>query len=108
MTGDPDEGESGSPTGPKLTSMTLGTLTLSPAFDPDVTEYTADTTNATNKLTVAAEDGAEITVTLGETAQNEGLDDKYTLTWETGVNTVTVNVSDGTNDTDYTITVTKA
>lgn len=88
--------------------MTLGTLTLSPAFDPDETEYTAETTNATNKLSVTAEEGAEITVTLGETEQEPGLDDKYTLTWETGVNTVTVNVSDGTDDTDYSITVTKS
>ena len=88
--------------------MTLGTLTLSPEFDPDVTEYEAETTNATNKLAVAAEDGAEITVTLGETEQEAGLDDKYTLTWETGVNTVTVTVSDGTDDTDYTLTVTKS
>ena len=33
-------------------------------------------------------------------------DDKYTMTWETGENVVTVTVSDGTDSTDYTITVT--
>ena len=88
--------------------MTLGTLTLSPAFDPDETEYAAETENATNKLTVTAAEGAEIKVTLGETEQEPGTDGKYTLTWETGVNTVTVTVSDGTDDTDYFITVTKA
>ncbi|MBO7661923.1 MAG: cadherin-like beta sandwich domain-containing protein, partial [Clostridia bacterium] len=57
-------------------------------------------------LTVTAEEGAEITVKLGETEQNAGLDDKYTMTWETGENVVTVTVSDGTDSTDYTITVT--
>lgn len=88
--------------------MTLGTLTLAPSFDADETSYTAETTNATNKLTVTAEEGAEITVKLGETTQYAGLDDKYTLTWETGENVVTVTVSDGTNTTDYTITVTKS
>ena len=86
--------------------MTLGVLTLTPAFDADETAYTATTENATNKLTVTAEAGAEITVKLGDTPVNSGLDDKYTMTWETGENVVTVTVSDGTDSTDYTITVT--
>lgn len=86
--------------------MTLGTLTLTPAFDPDVTAYTATTENATNKLNVTAEEGAEITVKLGDTPVNAGLDDNYTITWATGENVVTVTVSDGTDSTDYTITVT--
>ena len=88
--------------------MTLGVLTLTPAFDPDETSYTANTENATNKLTVTAAEGAEITVALGETEQEAGQDGKYTLTWETGENVVTVTVDDGTNSTDYTITVTKS
>lgn len=88
--------------------MTLGTLTLTPTFDADVTEYTAETTNATNKLTVTAAEGAEITVALGDTPVNSGLDDKYSIAWETGENVVTVTVTDETGSTDYTITVTKA
>ena len=46
--------------------MTLGVLTLTPAFDPDETAYTATTENATNKLTVTAAEGAEMTVKLGD------------------------------------------
>ena len=88
--------------------MTLGVLTLTPAFDPDETAYTAATENATNKLTVTAEAGAEITVKLGDAEVASGLDDKYTITWETGENVVTVTVSDGAESTDYTITVTKS
>ena len=88
--------------------MTLGALTLTPSFDPDETDYTAATENATNTLTVTAEDGAEITVKLGETEKDPGQEGKYTLTWETGENVVTVTVSDGTDSTDYTITVTKS
>lgn len=86
--------------------MTLGVLTLTPAFDADETAYTASTENATNKLTVTAAEGAEITVKLGDAEVEAGLDDKYTLTWETGENVVTVTVSDGEGSTDYTITVT--
>lgn len=88
--------------------MTLGVLTLTPTFDADTTAYTAATENQTNKLSVTADEGAEITVALGETPVTAGGDGKYTLTWATGENTVTVTVSDGTAHTDYTITVTKS
>ena len=57
------------------------------------------TSNATNKVTAEAGEGAEITLTInGEEATNGG-----TVTWLAGGNTVTVYV-DGT---EFSATVTK-
>lgn len=92
-----------------LALIKLGSLTLDPTFDPDVTEYTAATENASNTLTATPEDeDAEVTVTLGEAEVDAGADGKYTLTWETGENVVTINVVNGGAIKVYTITVTKS
>lgn len=72
-------------------------------------EYTATTSNATNKITaVATDDTAEISILNGETeVENEG-----TATWETGENVVTITVTDGTypktETKTYKVTVTKS
>lgn len=39
-----------------LSGLTIGSLSLSPEFDPDVMTYAATTTNATNTVTAKAED----------------------------------------------------
>ena len=67
-------------------------------------EYTATTTNATNKITATpTDDTAELESLVGDTEiQNGG-----TATWEDGENVVTITVSgNGTDDTVYTVTVT--
>ena len=97
-----DEGDE--PVNPKLAGLTIGSLTLSPAFDADVYEYTAETSNATNTITATAADGVTVTITVGETAVESG----STATWAAGENTVTIVASDGTNSTTYTVTVTKS
>lgn len=102
-----------------LAELKLGSLTLTPAFDADETEYTAETTNATNKLTATpVSETAEVTVELNGTEVEAGDDGKYTLTWETGEgdgenaeegegeNTVEISVVDGDKSKTYTITVT--
>lgn len=88
-----------------LSGLTIGSLELTPSFDPDVTEYTAATENATNKVTaVAADENAEISIVNGETVvENEG-----SATWEAGENTLTVTVTNGTAEKTYTVTVTKS
>ena len=92
-----------------LALIKLGSLTLDPEFDPDVTDYTAATENASNTLTATPEDDdAEVTVTLGDTEVDAGADGKYTLTWETGENVVTISVVNGEAIKEYTITVTKS
>ena len=47
----------------RLSGLTIGALTLTPTFDPNTTEYTATTTNATNTVTATPED-EDATVTI--------------------------------------------
>lgn len=89
----------------KLSALTLGSLTLSPAFDADTTSYTAATTNATNTITAtAADNNATIVITNGSTTVANG----SAATWETGENTLTIVVMNGTATKTYTIIVTKS
>ena len=64
-------------------------------------EYTATTTNATNKVTATpTEPNDEVVIMLGETEIENGT----SATWEVGENELTITV-DG--ETTYTVTVTK-
>lgn len=66
-------------------------------------EYTATTTNATNKVTATATDPyAEITIMLGETEIENG----SSATWEQGDNELVITVKGGAPDTVYTVVVT--
>lgn len=86
-----------------LSGLTIGTLTLSPTFDPDVTEYTATTTNATNKVTATPTDeNADVTIMLGDVEVTNG----GSATWQEGENTLTVTCSQNGGETVYTVTVT--
>lgn len=70
-----------------------------------MTEYTATTSNASNKVTAEAEDeNAEITILVGKTEIENGA----SATWEDGENTVTITVINGTATKTYTVTVTKS
>ena len=98
---------------PTLSAMALGELELDPDFDADETTYTAATTNAKDKLSIATTDeAAEVTVKLNDVAVTAGTDGKYEFTWSSdndGVNTVTVKVENGYEGEvykTYTITVT--
>lgn len=87
-----------------LSGLTIGALSLTPAFDPDVTEYTATTTNATNTITATPEDDeAEVSILNGETPVTNG----SAATWQEGANTVTITVTNGVAEEVYTVTVTK-
>lgn len=89
----------------RLSSLKIGNLTLSPAFDPDVTSYTAATSNATNTITAVAESSnATIEIKNGATTVNNG----SAATWSSGSNTLTVTVDNDGNDKVYTVTVTKS
>lgn len=90
-----------------LSALSLGSLALSPAFDGAVTAYTASTANATNTITaVPADAGAAIQVLVND----KEIDNGTAAAWQTGSNTVTVNVTaaDGTTKKAYTVTVTKS
>ena len=91
--------------------MTIGALTLNPAFDPGVLEYTAATTDATNKITATMDDpSAVIVITLddGETEEPVVIENDKAVTWGSGENIVTITVTDGASVTEYVVTVTKS
>lgn len=91
--------------GPALSGLTIGALSLTPAFDPDVTEYAVSTSNATNKVTAVAEDeNATIQILNGDTEIENG----SSAAWEVGMNTLTVKVTNGAASKTYTVTVTKS
>lgn len=90
-----------------LSDLKIGNLTLSPEFAAETDTYTATTTNAKNVITAFPTDaGAEIEVLVGE----DEIDNGTAATWESGSNTVTINVTaaDGTSKKAYTVTVTKS
>ena len=90
--------------GTDLASLTIGSLTLTPAFNADTIAYTASTTNATNTITaVAADAEAEVAITVNGTAHTSG----QAATWETGDNIVRIVVTNGNSTKAYTVTVTK-
>lgn len=66
-------------------------------------EYTATTSNATNKITATPTDEtAEVEILVGETEVENG----ESATWDEGENVVTITVTGTTDETVYTVTVT--
>ena len=87
-----------------LKSLTIGTLSLTPDFDGDVTEYTVSTKNNSNKVTATANDAdATIEIRRGIATVDNGSQ----VTWAVGENVLTVTVTNGESTTTYTVTVTK-
>ena len=88
-----------------LSALSLGSLTLSPTFSANVTEYTTETSNSTNTITAtAADSSAVVEIKNGETVVASG----SAATWNEGANTVTVKVTNGSAVKTYTVTVTKS
>lgn len=88
-----------------LSALTLGSLTLDPTFDGEVTEYTASTTNATNTITATASDeNATVAITVNDDPHTNG----EAATWEDGENTVEITVTNESESTVYTVVVTKS
>lgn len=86
-----------------LRALSVGELTLSPAFNPDVDTYTATTTNATNMVSAVPTTGSTAVVKVGgKKIQNGGL-----ATWVDGSNVLTIDVTNGDKTKKYTVTVTK-
>lgn len=88
-----------------MSGLTIGTLTLTPAFDGSVLEYAAATSNATNKVTATATD-SEATVAL--TLNGSPIENGSNAAWTDGENTLVVTVTNGEATTAYTVTVTKS
>lgn len=88
-----------------LSALAIGSLTLTPAFDSGVLEYTASTTNSTNKITATPVDE---TATVEIESDDATIAADGTATWAAGDNVVTVTVTKGDVEKVYTVTVTKS
>lgn len=88
-----------------LSSLSIGSLNLSPAFNKDTTAYTASTSNATNTITaVPSDSNAVVEIKVDETAVDNG----GSATWASGENTVIIKVTNGSSENTYTIAVSKS
>lgn len=90
-----------------LAGLSLGAVSISPAFAAATVTYAATTTNATNTVTaIPAEAGQQIEVLVNDVEIGNG----SAAVWNTGSNTVEVNITaaDGTTTKTYTVTVTKS
>lgn len=87
-----------------LSALSLGSLSLTPAFSPDTTSYTASTGNATNSIVAVPAPGALASVKVNGAKFQNG----SAATWKPGENTVSVKVVNGGKSVDYTVTVTKS
>jgi hypothetical protein len=90
---------------PRLASLSLGSLTVSPVFVATTANYSVATTNATNTITATAEDiGATVEIKNGDTVVASGA----AATWVDGENTVNITVAKSGVSRIYTIVVTKS
>lgn len=88
-----------------LVSLGLGALTLTPAFSPEVMEYTASTSNASNTITAKGAAGCAVAITVNDERHASGT----SAVWVPGENIVEITVSNGPdgNAVVYTVVVTK-
>ena len=86
---------------PVLSSLSIGTLTLTPTFAANVTDYAANTYNASDAVAATAGDGVTVTLKANGSTISSG----DSVTWNLGDNTVEIVASNGTESTTYTVTV---
>ena len=72
-----------------LSSLTIGSLTLTPTFDSAVKSYTATTTNASDAVTATVATGGSVTITVNDSDIDSGDDAE----WLDGINEVSIDVS---------------
>ncbi len=88
-----------------LKTLTVGSATLSPAFDADTPFYTANTTNNTNAVTATpADESAAVVVKVNGSEIPNG----SAATWNVGENVVAVTMTNGSAQRNYILVVTKA
>lgn len=87
-----------------LGTLMVGTNVLTPYFSPDIRNYTASTTNASDLIVAVAEDN---TASVAITSEQATISTN-TATWVTGSNTVNITVTNGGATKTYTVVVTKS
>lgn len=87
-----------------LIGITVGSASLTPAFDPAVQSYAVTVTGTTGAVSATtAQAGANVAISYnGENVKNGG-----TITYATGANDLTFTVKNGNKTKVYTVTVTK-
>lgn len=87
-----------------LIGITVGSASLTPAFDPAVQSYAVTVTGTTGAVSATtAQAGASVAISYnGENVKNGG-----TITYATGANDLTFTVRNGNKTKVYTVTVTK-
>lgn len=91
----------------KLSALTVGSLSLSPAFDGDVLSYTATASAATAAVNATTEvAGAQVAIAYN----NANVKNGGTVTWlaDGAAHPLTVTVKNGNETVVYTVNVTKA
>lgn len=85
-----------------LNTLTVGALTLSPTFDPDVLTYTAASSTATAAVTATpAQASASVAISMG----GKNIKNGSTVTFTSGANVLTITVKNGNAVRVYTVTV---
>lgn len=85
-----------------LSDITIGSLTLTPTFDPATDTYTTTTTNASDAVSATAAAGVDVTIEANSVEIASGDE----VTWVPGDNTVTITATNGVDTKTYTVTVT--
>lgn len=87
-----------------LRALTIGSLTLSPAFDPNEDTYTTTTTNTSDVISAVPTTGSLAIIKVnGKKVQNGAA-----ATWTEGANTVAIAVTNGDETVNYAVSVTKS
>ena len=91
-----------------LSALTLGSETLTPTFDEDVTSYSANITDASTSISATAETtGATVEIFLNGTSQGSGTTTlTKSLTWTANTDIIEVKVTYNSSVKTYTIAVT--
>lgn len=91
-----------------LDSLALGSETLTPTFDENVTSYTANITDASTSVTATAETtGATVEIFLNGTSKGSGTTTvTKSITWTANTDTLSVVVNYGHSTKTYVVTVT--
>lgn len=97
--------DNANPSDAYLSALALGSLSLSPAFNPAIGSYTATTANASNTITAtAAKSKATVAITVNGSAVTSG----GSASWTVGSNDVVITVTNGTTVKAYTVAVTRS
>lgn len=87
-----------------LRALTIGSLTLSPAFDPNEDTYTTTTTNTSDVISAVPTTGSLAIIKVnGKKVQNGAA-----AIWTDGANTVAIAVTNGDETVNYAVSVTKS